>query len=277
MPSCAYPGSPRILLCGFPCLLTHCTAVTSSSLQEPILFLSLLSYDLTHDLYCLKCCLALHPHSHDSKIINIYITQFGYITCNYLILWEKIQLKNSSIIINFGSSTLPHSSELQESWYFIIITMLLAMQTAWTLTKLIHCNRTIKNDSHTSRSWMLFLKFKTLLGLTQWNTRYIYFLNKQLFFFSSLVYQGHTLLHASPMPTTELVWFSTRSDVTTKGCFLFLIMHPQCLMLDGTTVFSTNYNHATGNTYCFTTSWMKIFLEFYPYWNQTKLIISFTL
>ncbi len=70
------------------------------------------------------------------------------------------------------------------------------MPNMQTLTKLIHCNGAIHKDSH---------KEPTLLGLTKWDARYIYFLNKQLFLFLSLVCQGRTLLQASMMPTTQLL------------------------------------------------------------------------
>ncbi len=51
------PWILRIFLCGFPCLLSLCTLVTSGSPQELILLLSLLIYDsknarLLHMLLC---------------------------------------------------------------------------------------------------------------------------------------------------------------------------------------------------------------------------------
>ncbi len=48
MPSCAYPGFLRILLCGFSCLLSLCISVTSGSPHKHILLLALLIYDSTH-------------------------------------------------------------------------------------------------------------------------------------------------------------------------------------------------------------------------------------
>ena len=48
MPRCAYPGFPRILLCGFLCLLSLCILVMSGSPCEPILLIALLIYDSTH-------------------------------------------------------------------------------------------------------------------------------------------------------------------------------------------------------------------------------------
>ncbi len=55
--SCAYPGFTGILLCGFLCLLSLCTFVTSGSPHEPILLMALLIYDskhaaLSHTLPC---------------------------------------------------------------------------------------------------------------------------------------------------------------------------------------------------------------------------------
>ncbi len=48
MPSCAYCGFLGILLCGFPCLLSLCILVKSSSPHEPMLLLALLVFDSTH-------------------------------------------------------------------------------------------------------------------------------------------------------------------------------------------------------------------------------------
>ncbi len=73
-PSCALPGFPGILLCGFLWLLSVCTLVLSGSTREPI-FSWPCWYMIQCMLECLTCCIVLHPHSHNSKVINIYITQ----------------------------------------------------------------------------------------------------------------------------------------------------------------------------------------------------------
>ncbi len=84
MPSCAYLRFPGIFLCGFPCLLPLCTLVTSGSPYEPILLLSLLIYDSTHDLCCLTLCLVLQPHFCNSNVTNIYITQIWIIASMHI-------------------------------------------------------------------------------------------------------------------------------------------------------------------------------------------------
>ncbi len=60
MPSCAYPGFPGILLCGFLCLLSVCLLVMSCSPHEPILLTALLIHDSMHAAlpHILLCAIA---------------------------------------------------------------------------------------------------------------------------------------------------------------------------------------------------------------------------
>ncbi len=73
MPNCAYPVFPGFLLCGFLYLMSFCTLVMSGlQCEHP----SLGPTDILFNQYCcFTCCFMLHPHSHNSKTINIYITQ----------------------------------------------------------------------------------------------------------------------------------------------------------------------------------------------------------
>ncbi len=150
MISCAYSWFPVILLCGFPCLLSLCTLVMSGSAYEHILLLSLPIYDSMHALCCSTCCLVLHPHSHNSKIINIYITQI-WVYKIYL-LWKQSTLCNLVpsprlylIFVFFKFSGVMSSEPLVLSHIFLYIIW----KEVWITLKLVklpnlhHCTKHI--------------------------------------------------------------------------------------------------------------------------------------
>ncbi len=90
IPSCAYLGFPVILLCRFSCLLLLCILVTSGSPCEPAFHLASLICDSMNALGCFTCYLVLDPHSHNSKIINIYLAQMwlyqGLVSSNWIVI-----------------------------------------------------------------------------------------------------------------------------------------------------------------------------------------------
>ncbi len=95
----------------------------------------------------------------------------------------------------------------------------------WTLTKLIHCNRTIQDDSHTSRRQLLFLENKHFLGLTNCKARCFYFLSKQLFIQISCVSRGHTSFPRTQFLPLFVMWCKT----TTIQIQYFLFSNEQLL------------------------------------------------
>ncbi len=73
MPSCACPGFPGILLCGFHCIMSLCTLVTSGSpCACPCWYM--IQHMLSVAAYA-ALCFVLNPCCHNLKMINYHLTQ----------------------------------------------------------------------------------------------------------------------------------------------------------------------------------------------------------
>ncbi len=114
-----------------------------------------------------------------------------------------------------------------------------------TLAKIIACNGAIYNGTHRSRTQLLFLKIKIFLGLTKWDATCNCFLNTWSLLLVSLVCQGHTLLQASMLPTTQFICLSLTYAMWPhyKAKLLFQFIRDNTMHHLEHLLFSTNTNH----------------------------------
>ncbi len=101
-----------------------CSLVMSCSPHEPIFLMSLLIHYSIHSLCCFACYFKLHPHTHYSTIINIYLNQICVIPHNFHesikngIPTPQTSCHQNSTIQFISSTTPPCKSTTINSEYF---------------------------------------------------------------------------------------------------------------------------------------------------------------